>query len=91
MSLFNSQSLLELFFLGSLVFFNCKVYEVEGSLADVEAEIEGQVHAVDNLFAIDEEIRCDHGNVSNQIDDPRPHALLIKSFLHPDIVRLDLL
>ena len=74
MSLFNSQSLLELFFLGPLVFFNCKVYEVEGSLADVEAEIEGQVHAVDNLFAIDEEIQSNHGNVSDQIDDPRPHA-----------------
>jgi hypothetical protein len=87
--LLNPQSLLQLFFLLLGIFFNCKVQEVKGSLADVKAEVEGQVHAVDNLFAIDEEIQSNHGNVSDQIDDPRPHAPCFKSLFHPDIVRLD--
>lgn len=63
------------------------MHEIEGCLTHVEKEIEGEIQAEYHLFAIDQEIGCNHGCIGNKVDNPGPHALLFEILLHPDIVR----
>ena len=60
--------------------------KVVASLRDVDQEIKGQVHAVNDFVTFHGEESGNNTDVDKDVDDPHPHAFVVESLLHPDVV-----